>query len=45
MLGGVVLRFRETFVENSLIDVNMLREWFMIGAGMYVASVAMFFGR
>jgi len=34
-LGVFLLRVREEFVENSLVDVRELREIFMIIGGMY----------
>lgn len=34
-LGVFLLRVRELFVQNSLIDLRVLREIFLIIAGMY----------
>jgi len=34
-LGVFLLRLREAFVENPLVDVRELREIFMIIGGMY----------
>jgi len=34
-LGVFILRIRKEFVENPVVDVRVLREIFMIVAGMY----------
>ena len=43
-LGVFLLRIRETFVENPLVDVRELREIFMIIGGMYYTVIMSFSG-
>lgn len=43
-LGVFLLRIRETFVENPLVDVRELREIFMIIGGMYYTVIMSFGG-
>ena len=42
MLGGILLKVRESIPENPLADVNEIREWLFIGGGMYMQIYSCF---